>query len=117
MFAPAEEVISAASADPDARSFDARGADYGHDGNLCTFEVLIRDFDLGGDAALTRLAKIVHAADIESDLDTDPLGPGLLAIGIGGLEVESDDQRLLERGMFVYDSLYEYCRGLVSRTP
>jgi hypothetical protein len=40
----------------------------------------------------------------------DPLGPGLLAIGIGGLDVEDDDQRLLERGTFVYDTLYAWCR-------
>jgi len=39
-------------ADPDACSFDASGADYTHDGPLCTFEVLIREFDLGGDPAL-----------------------------------------------------------------
>jgi hypothetical protein len=56
-----------------------------------------------------RLARIVHAADIRADLDSDPLGPGLLAIGIGGLDVESDDQRLLERGSFVYDALYAWC--------
>ena len=52
----------------------------------------------------------VHAADISEDLRTDPLGPGLLAIGIGGLEVESDDHRLLDKGSFVYDALYAWCK-------
>jgi hypothetical protein len=51
----------------------------------------------------------VHAADISADLDTDPLGAGLLAIGVGGLDVEPDDMRLLERGSFVYDALYAWC--------
>ena len=74
----------------------------------CTFEVLIEDFGLGNDPALRRLAKIVHAADVSDDLETDPLGPGLLAIGVGGLDVEADDQRLLERGSFVYDALYAW---------
>jgi hypothetical protein len=110
VFVPTEEVLAAAASDPDARSFDADGADYTHDGELCTFEVLIREFDLGGDPALVRLAQIVHAADVAEDLDTDPLGPGLLAIGIGGLDVEDDDHRLLERGLFVYDALYAWCR-------
>jgi hypothetical protein len=72
--------------------------------------VLIDDYNLGNDPALVRLASIVHAADVSEDLDTDPLGPGLLAIGVGGLEVESDDYQLLERGLFVYDALYEWCR-------
>ena len=61
------------------------------------------------DPALTRLARIVHAADIESEINTDPAGPGLLAIGLGGLEVEADDHRLLEKASFVYDALYAWC--------
>ena len=55
-----------------------------------------------------RLAAIVHAADIDAELHTDPLGPGLLAIGLGGLDVEADDHRLLERASFVYDALYAW---------
>jgi hypothetical protein len=51
---------------------------------------------------------IVHAADIASELHTDPAGPGLLAIGLGGLDVEADDHRLLERASFVYDALYAW---------
>jgi hypothetical protein len=110
VFLPPEQVIEAAKADTESRSFDAAGADYTHDGPLCTFEVLIREFDLGGDPALLRLAQIVHAADVSEDLGSDALGPGLLAIGIGGLDVEDDDQRLLERATFVYDALYAWCR-------
>ena len=110
VFLPADQVIDTAKADPQGRSFDASGADYTHDGPLCTFEVLIREFNLGEDKALARLAEIVHAADVSEDLNADPLGPGLLAIGIGGLDVEDDDQRLLERGTFVYDALYAWCR-------
>lgn len=93
-----------------ARSFDADGAEFAHRGGKCTFEVLIDEFGLGGDPALVRLAKIVHAADIQGELDTDPLGPGLLAVGLGSLEVEPDDGRLLERESFVYDALYAWCR-------
>jgi len=91
-------------------SFDANGAEYTHRGSKCSFEVLIDEFDLDTDPALVRLARIVHAADVSEDLDSDPAGAGLLAIGVGGLEVESDDHRLLERGSFVYDALYAYCQ-------
>jgi hypothetical protein len=110
VYLPPEQVLGAAEADPNAHSFDAEGADHTHDGPMCSFEVLIREFDLGGDAALVRLAQIVHAADVSDDLGSDALGPGLLAIGIGGLDVEEDDQRLLERGSFVYDALYAWCQ-------
>jgi hypothetical protein len=109
VYVPADEVLAIARRDG-GRSFDADGADYTHRGGKCSFEVLIDEFDLGDDPALVRLARIVHAADVSEDLASEPEGAGLLAIGIGGLGVESDDHRLLERGSFVYDALYEYCR-------
>jgi hypothetical protein len=109
LYVPADQVLAVAEREG-ARSFDAPDAQFTHQGNRCSFEVLIDVFDLGGDPALTRLAMIVHAADISGDLDSDPLGPGLLAIGEGGLEAEADDQRLLERGSFVYDALYAWCQ-------
>ena len=92
-----------------AHSFDAPGAEYDHRDGKCTFEVLIDDFALRNDHALARLARIVHAADINDELHTDPAGPGLLAIGLGGLDVEADDHRLLDRASFVYDALYAWC--------
>ena len=108
LYVPADQVLDAAAREG-AQSFDAKDATYTHRDNKCTFEVLIDEHHLGDDPALARLAKIVHAADIAADLHTDPLGPGLMAIGEGGLEVEDDDQRLLQRGLFVYDALYAWC--------
>jgi len=109
IYVPADQVLHVAEQEG-GHSFDAKDATYTHRGNLCTFEVLIQDHNLGTDPALTRLARIVHAADIKGDLNTDPLGPGLLAIGEGGLHAEADDHRLLERGSFVYDALYAWCQ-------
>ncbi|HEX7266111.1 MAG TPA: chromate resistance protein ChrB domain-containing protein [Streptosporangiaceae bacterium] len=109
LYVPADQVLDSAGLE-DAISFDAPGARYTHRDGKCTFEVLIEDHHLDSDPALMRLAKIVHAADIADDLDTDPAGPGLLAIGLGGLDVEADDHRLLERGRFVYDALYAWCQ-------
>ncbi len=109
VFAAADRVLATA-AGVDGRSFDAPEAEFTHRGRRCTFEVLIDEFELGANPALVRLARIVHAADITEDLDTDSLGPGLLAIGIGGLEVEADDYQLLEKGLFIYDALYAWCR-------
>jgi hypothetical protein len=108
-YVTADQVLAVAEIEA-ARSFDAPDAEFTHRGDQCTFEVLIDAFGLGSDPALVRLARIVHAADIAGQLDSDPLGPGLLAIGEGGLDVEASDQRLLERGLFVYDALYAWCQ-------
>ncbi len=108
LYVPVDQVLQEAQRQ-DAISFDAPGARYTHRGGKCTFEVLIEDYQLSDNPALARLANIVHAADIAEDLGTDPAGPGLLAIGLGGLDVEKDDQQLLRRGSFVYDALYAWC--------
>ena len=118
VYVPADTVLEQAR-QVGGKSFDAPGADYTHQpnpagGERCTFETLIAEFHLENDPALVRLAAIVHAADIATELDTDPLGPGLLAIGLGGLDVETDDQALLARGTFVYDALYAWCTQQVT---
>jgi hypothetical protein len=107
LYVPKDDVLAVAH-DQEARSFDAPGAEFDHRDGRCTFEVLIDHFDLGADPALVRLAAVVHAADIVDQIDTDALAPGLLAIGLGGLDVEADDHRLLERASFVYDALYAW---------
>ena len=109
LYVPADRVLDVAR-DENARSFDAPEAEFTHRDGLCTFEVLLEAFGLGTDPALVRLARIVHAADIAAELDTDSIGPGLLAIAEGALDVEADDHRLLDRESFVYDALYAWCR-------
>ena len=44
-------------------------------------------------------------------------GCGVLAIGEGGLAVEADGQRLLDRDLFVYDALYAWCQQQTPTTP
>jgi hypothetical protein len=82
LFVPRDQVLDAA-ATHDARSYDAPGAQYTHRDGKCSFDVLVEDFDLAGDAALARLAEIVHAADISQDRASSPEGPGLYAIAHG----------------------------------
>jgi hypothetical protein len=116
LYVPKDDVLTVAHGQ-DAHSFDAPGAEFDHRNGRCTFEVLIDHYGLERDPALVRLAAIVHAADIDSDLHTDPLGPGLLAIGLGGLDVEADDHRLLDRASFVYDALYAWSARQLTVTP
>lgn len=110
LFAPPDDVLAAAEREQ-AISFDAPEARYTHRDGLCTFEVLIDEHGLtSNDPALAELARIVHAADISGKESTHPFGAALSAIGTAGLDVEADDHTLLERGLFVYDALYAWCR-------
>jgi len=93
------------------RSFDAPGADYTHRGDLCTFEVLIDEFELHAEPGLALLASIVHGADVSGAPDRHPASAGLLAIAEGLLRVEANDQEVRLIGARVYDALYAWCQA------
>src|SRR5438552_9940846 len=80
LYVPADEVLDVASREG-ARSFDAPGAEFTHRDGMCSFEVLIQDFELGSNPTLVSLAQVVHAAAVAEDRDSDPLGAGLEASG------------------------------------
>ena len=71
-FVPKSQIDQAVK-ETGAIPFDAPDVELGHKGGKCSFESIIDKYGLT-DPALLRLAKIVHAADIKSDLDTDPIG-------------------------------------------
>jgi hypothetical protein len=79
-----------------------------HHEGLCTFEVLLREFDLD-DPALARMAKIVHAAELRGQ-DSAPEGPGLKAIAEGFHLLAVNDEKRLVWGFPVYDALYAWCQ-------
>jgi hypothetical protein len=119
IYVPADQVLDVAAREG-GRSYDAPGATYTHqrhaDGSQwCTFETLIHAYDLADDAALMELSRIVHAADIAADVGSHPFGATLRAIGEAGPRVEDDDQRLLARGLFVYDALYSHCQQATAK--
>jgi hypothetical protein len=108
VYAPTDQVLALAEREG-GQSFDMPGATFDHRGGKCTFEVLIDEYRLDSDPALMRLARIVHAADIDAEVHTDPFAPMMLALAAGGLDVEAYDDRLLERAVYVYDALYAWC--------
>ena len=88
--------------------FDIPGVELGHKDGRCSFESIMLKYDLR-DPALVRLAKIVHAADVEQDIDQDPIARGLEAIAVGySLRYPNDEENLLHQ-FEVYDSLYAWC--------
>ena len=88
--------------------FDAPGVELGHQDDLCTFDVIIKNYDLT-DKALLRMAKIVNAADTNR-LDNDPIAAGLEAIAVGYSLRFPNDKENLEHQFEVYDALYAWCR-------
>jgi hypothetical protein len=67
-------------------------------------------YELAGDPALAALAKIVHAADVAADIDTDPAGWGLMAIAHGfAMLLGRDDRRKIDLETPIYDALYAWC--------
>ena len=89
--------------------FDAPGVELGHYEGRCSFESIILKYELK-DAGLLRMAKMVHAADIGEDIDTDPIARGLEAIAQGYSLRFPEDQENLEHQFEVYDALYAWCR-------
>ncbi len=94
-----------------AIGFDAPGARYPHRDarGLCSFEALVHE-RLPDDAALQRLATIVHGADFPAEIAITPESAGLWAISQGFTDIGKDDAGILERASFLYDSLYAHLR-------
>lgn len=94
--------------------YDVPNVELGHKDGKCSFESIIGKYGLT-DPALLRLAKIVHAADVEADLHKDEIAAGLEAIATGfGLRFP-DDKENLSRQFDVYDALYAWCRLQVAK--
>jgi hypothetical protein len=114
LFVPKSQINQIAQ-ETGAIAFDAPGVELGHHEGRCSFESILLKYDLK-DAGLLRMAKIIHAADVAEDIDSDPLARGLEAIATGFSLRYPDDLENLEHQFIVYDSLYAWCRLDVSST-
>ncbi|MFZ1983043.1 MAG: chromate resistance protein ChrB domain-containing protein [Desulfatitalea sp.] len=107
LFVPKKMVIEIAEKEG-AIPFDTPGAALHHRESMCTFDVIIKEYELA-DKALLRMAKVINAADTDR-LAADPLAAGFEAIAVGyGLRYP-DDLENIERQFEVYDALYAWCR-------
>jgi hypothetical protein len=114
LFEPGQQIHAAAER-LGATLFHVDGAALARQGDISSFEVVMRHYDLTGDAALALLGKIVNTADIKTSPYRQPEGYGLRATTDGLLLLHADDHALLEVGMHVYDALYAYCQDMVRR--
>jgi rhodanese-related sulfurtransferase len=107
LYVPVTEVLAVAKA-KGATAYDIKDAEFGHVGEHCSFDAIIRIFEIK-DPALDHLATIVRGADT-SRPGLTPQCEGLLAISHGLSANHRDDHEMLKHGMIIYDALYTWCR-------
>ena len=101
----------------DATPFDIRGAELSHHEGGCTFETILRRYELD-DPVLWRIGEVIHEADLEDDRFDAPEAPGLDAL-MRGLSMVRTDHEVLDVSGPLYDGLYEYFKRatLMGRDP
>ncbi len=105
IFVPPAEVLPKAQ-ELDAIPYDVAGVELTHDGPLCSFDALLKKYELT-DAALHDLAVIVRGADTARP-DLAPECAGVLAVSIGLSQLFRDDHEQLRHGFVLYDALYAW---------
>ena len=117
LFVAADRVTAVAELEG-AVPFDVPGVEIGHHGPECSFDALVKKYDLGRDPALVLLAKIVNGADTDNSLWNQPESAGLKAIAEGFRHLGfKDDHEILASEFVVYDALYAYCRATTAAPP
>ena len=91
----------------DAVSFDMFEGDYTHDGDRCTFEVLVQRFGLDQDAALRAIAEMVHDVDLKDKKFGRDETPGFERLIAGIVKRNARDEARIERGRELLNDLYE----------
>jgi hypothetical protein len=89
----------------DEQRFDMFGGEYSHEGDRCTFEVLLARFDLA-DPALAAIGEIVHDIDLKEERYARKETAGVESVLRGITLATADDTERLERSGPVFDGLY-----------
>ena len=113
LFVPAAEVMAVAAREG-AIPYDVKDVELGHHGKECSFDAIVKKYNLDRDPAMVLLARIVNGADTDNSLWKQPEAAGLNAIAEGfrhlGLK---DDHEINAAEWIVYDALYAYCREMI----
>jgi hypothetical protein len=91
--------------------FDMYDAEFTHEGDRCTFEVLIDEAGIK-DAALRAVAEVVHDIDLKDGKFGRPETAGVALLLEGVARADRDDERRLARGGQIFEDLYRgFARG------
>jgi hypothetical protein len=89
--------------------FDMFDGEFTHEGDRCTFEILLERFAMR-DPALVAVGEIVHDIDCKDEKFGRPQAAGVASLIDGITRVEEDDGERLRRGAELFDGLYEHLR-------
>jgi hypothetical protein len=95
-----------AEAGPGEVRFDMAEAEFTHEGDRCTFEVLLERAGLAGDRALAAVAEIVHDIDLKDRKFGRPEADGVRSLIAGLCAATGDDEERLRRGAAIFDDLH-----------
>ncbi len=101
----------AAEPGPGEVRFDMAEAEFTHEGDRCTFEVLLARASLAGDRALAAVAEIVHDIDLKGGKFGRPEADGVRTLIAGLCAATADDEERLRRGAVIFDDLHRYFAG------
>jgi hypothetical protein len=90
---------------PEATAFDIRGAELSHHDGDCSFETIVRRYELD-DPAFVKLAALVHEADLADERYDVPEASGV-DLAIRALGANRSDDELLGITDPLFDAIYE----------
>ena len=91
--------------EPNELRFDMFDAEFTHEGDRCSFEVLMARAGLE-DSALTAIAEIIHDIDLKDEKFGREEAAGIKTLINGICADTRDDEERLARGAAIFDSLY-----------
>lgn len=109
IYVPFNEVLDKAKV-LDAIPFDIPNVEFTHYNDECTFDYIIRKYQIS-DPAILIMSKIVRGADTDRH-DIAKESAGLWAISAGLSHNIINDSELLKNGMILYDALYSWAKHL-----
>ncbi|MEW5980131.1 MAG: chromate resistance protein ChrB domain-containing protein [Acidobacteriota bacterium] len=89
--------------------FDMADAEFTHEGNRCTFEVMIERVGLN-DRGLIPISKIVHDIDLKDGKYQRAETEGVQALLDGLVTEHAGDQERMDHGAEIFDNLYAHFR-------
>ncbi len=96
--------------------FDMFDGEYTHEGNRCTFEVLLERFALRH-PALPAIAEIIHDLDMKDEKHGRPETAGIEQVIAGIAMAHEDDASRIERGSAVLDDFYAFLSRKAAKQP
>lgn len=109
IYVPFNQVVDKAK-ELNAIPFDIPDVEFTHYNDQCTFDYIVKKYEIN-DPAVLIMAAIVRGADTDRH-DVAKQSAGLWAISAGLAYNITDDDKLLQTGMFIYDALYSWATYL-----